>query len=191
MKRGDGSEESRGGRGRKHGGRRTQNGGARPARKAAGRARRESSAGGVVYRRGDGVPLFLLIRDRYGQWGFPKGHLERGERAESAALREVMEETGLRSVSVLQSIATIDWRFRFRGALIHKSCHFFLMESASGVTDPQRSEGITECRWTSIDEARDLIAYENARGVLLRANEILAERTGAGRPALPPAIASD
>ena len=70
-------------------------------RKGSGRVKRESSAGGVVVRMDQGRPLFLLIRDSYGNWGFPKGHLERGERADTAALREVMEETGLRSVSVI------------------------------------------------------------------------------------------
>jgi 8-oxo-dGTP pyrophosphatase MutT (NUDIX family) len=157
------------GRGRKRG---------QGARKTSGkgRARRESSAGGVVFRVSDGRPLFLVIRDSYGHWGFPKGHLERGERADTAALREVMEETGLRSVSVVGPIGTIDWHFRFRGALIHKDCQFFLMESATDVTKPQRSEGITACRWATGEEARDLIAYENARGVLARAQALLAGR---------------
>src|SRR2546422_8542040 len=44
------------------------------------RAQRETSAGGVVFRRGpDGQVRFLLIRDSYKNWGFPKGHLESGE----------------------------------------------------------------------------------------------------------------
>src|SRR2546425_10889688 len=44
------------------------------------RAERETSAGGVVFRRGgDAVVRFLLIRDSYKNWGFPKGHLEAGE----------------------------------------------------------------------------------------------------------------
>lgn len=145
-------------------------------RKKAGRTRRESSAGGVVFRTAGGRPLFLLIRDSYGNWGFPKGHLERGERADTAALREVMEETGLRDVSVIGAIHTIEWHFRFRGALIHKNCQFFLMEATSGDTKPQRSEGITACRWATIDEAQELIGYENARGVLRRAQEILTSR---------------
>src|SRR2546425_9198655 len=43
------------------------------------RAERETSAGGVVFRRGGGaVGRFLLIRDSYKNWGFPKGHLEAG-----------------------------------------------------------------------------------------------------------------
>ena len=57
--------------------------------------RDETSAGGVVFRVEEGRPLYLLIRDSYQNWGFPKGHLEAGERPEDAALREVSEETGL------------------------------------------------------------------------------------------------
>ena len=59
------------------------------------RAQRETSAGGVVYRLHAGHAVFLLIRDSYQNWGFPKGHLESGERAEDAAVREVREETGM------------------------------------------------------------------------------------------------
>ena len=63
---------------------------------ARARAARETSAGGVVFRVPPGEePLFLLIRDSYRNWGFPKGHLEKEERPEAAALREVREETGL------------------------------------------------------------------------------------------------
>lgn len=129
-----------------------------------------------MFRVAAGRPLFLVIRDSYGNWGFPKGHLERGERADTAALREVMEETGLRSVTVVGPIATIDWYFRLRGALIHKNCQFFLMESRNGDTKPQVTEGISECRWTTADEAHRLIIYENARGVLRTAQQMVAAR---------------
>jgi 8-oxo-dGTP pyrophosphatase MutT (NUDIX family) len=135
------------------------------------RATREVSAGGVVYRLEDGRPLFLLIRDSYRNWGFPKGHLEKDENPEAAALREVAEETGLSDLVVRGELATIDWHFRFRGKLIHKVCHFFLMESAFARTSPQREEGITACRWVPIDEALALISYANAREVLQRAAE--------------------
>lgn len=145
-------------------------------RKQSGRTRHESSAGGVVFRASDGRHLFLLIRDSYGNWGFPKGHLERGEPADGAALREVLEETGLSPVTVHGFIETIDWFFRFRGALIHKNCQYFLMEAAASDTKPQRAEGITACRWATIDEALDLIPYENARAVLRHANELLTSR---------------
>ena len=133
------------------------------------RATREVSAGGVVYRMDDGRPLFLLINDSYRNWGFPKGHLEKGERPEAAAQREVAEETGLADLSVRGELATIDWHFRFRGKLIHKVCHFFLMESSTAKTNPQREEGITACKWLPIEEALALISYANAREVLQKA----------------------
>ena len=121
----------------------------------------------------DGHPLFLLIRDSYQNWGFPKGHLESGERAEDAALREVREETGLENVALRGTIETIDWYFRFRGRLIHKVCHFFLMETGDATTSPQQAEGITACQWVAYDAAQTAISYANARLVLHRAQEMI------------------
>lgn len=141
--------------------------------KSRGRAKHESSAGGVVYRMANGQPLFLLICDSYGNWGFPKGHVEKDERADAAALREVLEETGLESATVVGPIAKIDWWFRLHGALIHKNCEYFLMETGGSTTQPQESEGISACRWATIDEANALISYKNAREVLQRANELV------------------
>jgi len=134
------------------------------------RAQRETSAGGVVYRLHSGHAVFLLIRDSYQNWGFPKGHLESGERAEDAALREVREETGIDDLALRGQIETIDWYFRFRGQLIHKVCHFFLMEAEETTTRPQADEGITACRWERFDDAVHLVSYENARDVLRRAH---------------------
>jgi 8-oxo-dGTP pyrophosphatase MutT (NUDIX family) len=137
------------------------------------RAQRETSAGGVVYRLHAGHAVFLLIRDSYQNWGFPKGHLESGERAEDAAVREVREETGIDDLALRGQIETIDWYFRFRGQLIHKVCHFYLMETTQASTNPQQAEGITACRWVSYDDARSAISYANARKVLARAQEMI------------------
>jgi 8-oxo-dGTP pyrophosphatase MutT (NUDIX family) len=133
----------------------------------------ETSAGGVIYRWRDGRAHVLLIRDAYQHWGFPKGHVEATETAADAALREVQEETGLCTLRLHQRLRTIDWFFRFRGKLIHKYCHFYLIESPEGDTCPQREEGITECIWLPLDEAIASISYDNAREVLMLAAEAL------------------
>lgn len=140
----------------------------------------ETSAGGVVFRRGNGdQPVFLLIRDSYRNWGLPKGHLEAGEEAADAALREVAEETGLADLVLHAPIQEIDWFFRFRRRLIHKTCAFFLMESAAGEPCPQRDEGITACRWLSFEAALKTVSYANAREVLSAAGQLVGDL---GRP---------
>ena len=144
----------------------------------------EVSAGGIVFRRTEGIARFLLIRDSYDNWGFPKGHLEDGETPAEAALRETHEETGLARLTLQGPIRIIDWHFRFRGRHIHKYCHFFLLESVDGDAAPQADEGITACRWCTLEEALETLSYDNARGVLKRAGEMVRTlvAVGAGRP---------
>jgi 8-oxo-dGTP pyrophosphatase MutT (NUDIX family) len=138
----------------------------------------ETSAGGVVFRRSpDNGTLFLLIRDSYRNWGFPKGHLLPGEERADAARREVAEETGLADLVIHGAVLEIDWFFRFRGRLIHKTCAFYLMESASGDACPQRDEGITACRWLPFEEASRAVSYANAREVLRAAGQLVAALT--------------
>jgi 8-oxo-dGTP pyrophosphatase MutT (NUDIX family) len=142
-----------------------QQDGRRREQSATQRARIETSAGGVIYRRVESDTVFLLIRDPYENWGLPKGHVEAGETPAQAGIREAAEETGL-AVSILAELPTIDWYFRDHGQLVHKYCHFYLMESRSGEACPQIDEGISECVWLSLDEALRTLTYANAREVL-------------------------
>jgi len=145
----------------------------------------EVSAGGIVFRWvPEAPPRYLLIRDSYDNWGFPKGHLENGESPAEAAIRETAEETGLSRLVLQGPIRVIDWHFRFRGRHIHKYCHFFLFESPEGEPCPQVDEGITACQWRTLDEALDVLSYDNARGVLKRAGDMVRTLVaiGAGRP---------
>jgi ADP-ribose pyrophosphatase YjhB (NUDIX family) len=137
------------------------------------RVKVETSSGGVVFRRSDDGMRFLLIRDPYENWGLPKGHLEQDESPEQAALREVAEETGLVELAVVVELPTIDWYFRDRGRLIHKFCHFYLVESAEGEPVPQLDEGITECVWRTFEHALETVSYANAREVLRAAGRHL------------------
>jgi 8-oxo-dGTP pyrophosphatase MutT (NUDIX family) len=148
------------------------------------RAELEVSAGGIVFRRPTGeAARYLLIRDSYNNWGFPKGHLEGDESPAQAAFRETQEETGLQHLVLQGPIRVIDWHFRFRGRHIHKYCHFFLFESPEGEVCPQVDEGITACQWRPLAEALEILSYDNARGVLKRAGEMVRTlvAVGAGR----------
>jgi 8-oxo-dGTP pyrophosphatase MutT (NUDIX family) len=144
------------------------------------RARRETSAGGIVVRCTDAGPRFLLILDGHGHWGFPKGHIDEGEPPDVAARRDILEETALGDLVLRAPLGLIDWYFRHEGRLVHKYCHYFLYESAAGTPAPQAEEGIAECRWFSGREALEVISYDNARSVLrqamLQVGQICADR---------------
>lgn len=114
----------------------------------------------------------MLIKDPYGNWGLPKGHLEGAEGPQEAGLREVGEETGLGDLRLGPRLRTIDWYFRLKGRLIHKHCTFFLMMSEEGCPVPEEAEGITECRWVPLLEAVETVDYENARAVVRDAARI-------------------
>ncbi len=122
-----------------------------------------------MFRRAGAQTLVLLIRDAHSNWGFPKGHVERGEAVADAAVREVREETGLERLDIVSAVQTIAWRFRFRGCVIHKTCHFFAIATRDVRTKPQRREGITACRWVTFDQGTKLLTHDNARGVLAAA----------------------
>ncbi len=124
-----------------------------------------------MFRRNGTEVFFLLIRDPYQNWGLPKGHVERGETPEQTALREVQEETGIAELRLQEPLDTIDWFFREGPDLIHKYCHFYLMETGTEATVPQIEEGITACLWLPLPDALETLTYDNARAVLETAGE--------------------
>lgn len=129
----------------------------------------------MVLRGGAGGVRVLLILDPYGQWALPKGHLEEGETLEEAALREVMEETGLEEVVPGRSVDTIDWRFRDGYLRVHKVCTFYLMHSPRGRVEPESEEGIRECLWLPFDAAVKRVDYANTREVVRTARRMVAD----------------
>ncbi len=132
----------------------------------------EFSAGAVIYRKAGGGSLnFLLLVKKNGEYDIPKGHLEKGENQEQAALREIMEETGLR-VSFTPGFST-DTKYLFykRRQKILKRLRIFLAESASG--EIKTSEEHRGYRWMGYDQVLRGIKFENMRSVFRDAREYI------------------
>lgn len=131
----------------------------------------EKSCGAVIYRRKSGNLEFLLIKNRRGgNWGFPKGHIERGENEFETALREVREETGL-SVSLLEGFRSLS-EYHPRGR-IFKQVVFFLAEMPEGGDIvPQQTE-VDRFIWADYGLAMRTFRFNNDRNVLTQARDWL------------------
>src|SRR5487761_1337109 len=140
--------------------------------------RRDVSAGGIVWRSGEREIEIAMIRPHGSDaWALPKGHIEKDESDESAAIREVREETGLdvAGVRALGDVAYVfSWRDKRRGTItrVSKRVHFFLMAFAGGDTANHDGE-IDEVAWVPIAAARSRATYANERVLIEKARALL------------------
>lgn len=126
------------------------------------------SAGAVVM-----VGDRCLALRRGGEWVFPKGHLERGERPENAAIREVHEETGLEA-RILQPIGSTRYEFGAPVDPAHrKRVYWFLAEGDANAIrlEPPFSEAAVLDR----EEAGRILTHETDRELAERAFDAAAE----------------
>jgi 8-oxo-dGTP pyrophosphatase MutT (NUDIX family) len=121
----------------------------------------QRSAGGVVAR-GDEVLLIALQDGR--RWQLPKGHIEPGESAEAAAVREVFEETGVRGRPV-GSLPSIDYWFIEDGRRIHKRVEYFLLAYDAGSAADFDPREVSGARWFPWEEGIAALTFDNERTV--------------------------
>ncbi|PZR81991.1 MAG: NUDIX hydrolase [Candidatus Aeolococcus gillhamiae] len=134
----------------------------------------EISAGGVLARPSvNGWEVCMVRAGRY--WGLPKGHVEAGESAEQAALREISEECGVavESLTVVSRLPASEYAYRRAGRLTFKLVeHFLITAPAHTEIRPQAGE-IDEVEWLSIDEAGARASFKDTRTALSAARTAL------------------
>ena len=98
-----------------------------------------TSCGGVVIHRGKILTLYKSYRNRYEGWVLPKGTVEPGETHEQTALREVMEEAGVRA-TIVKYIGKSQYNFTVPEDVVSKEVHWYLMTADNYHSKPQREE---------------------------------------------------
>ena len=118
-----------------------------------------AQAGGIVLREDPDAPRFLLVRARKNpeHWIFPKGHVEPGETAEAAAVREVREEAGVLATPLVP-VGAVEFEDRSRTVRVE---YFLLRHERDVAADEAR-----ETRWCAFDDALALLTFPSSRDLL-------------------------
>lgn len=134
--------------------------------------RYEKSCGGVLYTHVNGERRYLMVRNRSGYYGFPKGHIENTENDEETARREIREETGLTEVRFVEGFTRTN-RYMCK-AHTQKQVTLFL-----GIFPPTAtiapSMEIREYKLLPFEQAVETIGHENDKQILREAEAFLKE----------------
>lgn len=135
---------------------------------------RVNQAGAIVFRTEGGTFRILLVTAKRNpdQWIFPKGHVEPGESAEAAALREAHEESGVRGTIISQAGSL---SYDLAGDLY--LVQYFLVEAHD---QGQESEG-RRLAWCDYDDALRRLTFDDARDLLTTVRPVI-DRVIASRP---------
>ena len=107
------------------------------------------AAGGIV----ENEEKQILMIFRRGKWDLPKGKLDEGETIEECAVREVEEETGLRSVHQGELIEVTHHTYIEKGNEIEKETYWYAMKvEGDQKLVAQSEEDIEEVRWVKETE---------------------------------------
>lgn len=102
----------------------------------------------------------LLIQQKQGFYGFPKGHVEGNEIEVETAIRETKEETNLDVV--------VDESKRFEISYIvndniDKNVVYFLAKLTGENKVVAQEEEINEVLWVDIDKVEDILTFDNLK----------------------------
>jgi 8-oxo-dGTP pyrophosphatase MutT (NUDIX family) len=106
------------------------------------------AAGGIVQRK----ESFLVIK-RKGLWDIPKGKIDKGESAEDACVREIMEECGIDGHIITAPLVNTYHTMKWNGKrALKKTFWYMLSYDGKKATTPETKEDITEAKWMKRDE---------------------------------------
>lgn len=112
------------------------------------------AAGGLVFNElGE-----LLVIDRLGKWDLPKGKVEKHEKVEETALREIEEECGVRGLEIEKFLGHTRHVYALNHRIILKTTHWFRITTKKQKLTPQAVENIVNAFWLPFIKFSDLVS---------------------------------
>ena len=122
----------------------------------------EHSAGAVLYTVQNGEPHFVLVVEKSGYCGFPKGHLEGDETEQQAALREILEETNITADLITDFKVTDEY---MKAKRTKKRVTYFAA-SFENQTPRNASNEVRSVFMLPYDKAMEKLSFESSREIL-------------------------
>lgn len=137
------------------------------------------SCGVIPVRVVEGQRRYLLVQHKAGHWSFPKGHPESGESPIEAALRELMEETGLVSVKLVETPAFEEaYEFTKRsGKRVIKHVTYYIGRVGTDAVAIQPEE-IADFFWGAAGAVHGKLTFDEGRALLAEVESFLDEQGG-------------
>jgi len=141
---------------------------------------KETSAGAVIFRKGDNNEIYyLLLHYKAGHWGFPKGHIEKGESGEETMRRELKGETGIEDIKITEGFKEwIKYTFRHTYGLkeedkkkaewVFKIVNYYLAETKT--KEVKISFEHTGFQWLPYEKALEQLTFKKTKEILRKAH---------------------
>lgn len=141
----------------------------------------ETSVGAFIYKIDNKDIFFLLVYSkRNDEWGFPKGHIEKGETELETAKREIEEETGITEIVFNKTFRCTD-SYKIKGTLpetfgriVDKNVIYYLGKTETDFNMCCDDE-IGQCKWMKYEDAIKYLKYEKQKELLKKAYNFLKE----------------
>lgn len=122
----------------------------------------EAAGGLVENEKGETLMIYC-----YRHWDLPKGHIDPGEDADTTAVREVAEETGVEGAKIVRFLCNTLHAYNVYGAWELKQTSWYLCSAENCPTKPQKEEDIAVAKWCSAEEVEENLchSYPSIRNV--------------------------
>ncbi|MGN6709253.1 MAG: bis(5'-nucleosyl)-tetraphosphatase [Candidatus Nitrosocosmicus sp.] len=133
----------------------------------------EISVGAILYFVDSHLNInYLILNYSYGHWDFPKGNIETGETEIETIKREIMEETGIVDIRLVDGFREqISYKYKKRSKLVNKSVIYYIVETMSNKVILSFEH--VDFSWLNFNDALNKLSFDNSKKVLKNANELL------------------